>query len=476
MLFNSFPFAVFLVIVLCVYYPLPHKTQNIFLLIASCVFYASWNWRFLFPLLFSATIDYVCAKKMQEISEAGADHRGRKKYLLISVITNLALLGFFKYFNFFTLSFEQMLRHAGLHVDPWTLRLILPVGISFYTFQALSYTIDVYRGELHSTRSFFDFLLAILYFPHLVAGPIQRAHSLLPQVIRPRQVTKQKIAEGLHLMVCGYFKKVFLADNLAPIANRIFSSAHPPGFDVVAGVVAFAIQIYCDFSGYTDIARGVAKLMGFEFMLNFNLPYLAVNPSDFWSRWHISLSTWLRDYLYIPLGGSRCKEWKIKRNLMLTMVIGGLWHGAAWNFVLWGFYHGTLLVVHRQSRDLASRIFGAANAVGRSVSFVARVAIMFAFTCYGWMLFRAESFGQIGQMTAALAHPLRGWDPHLTLKVLAYTAPLLVVQMVQKASGKLNFLDFRWFPAEGRVVLYAVAAYFVFFLGGQPMSFIYFQF
>ena len=193
--------------------------------------------------------------------------------------------------------------------------------------------------------------------------------------------------------------------------------------------------------------------MGFEFMLNFKLPYLAVNPSDFWSRWHISLSTWLRDYLYIPLGGNRCKEWKIKRNLMLTMVIGGLWHGAAWNFVLWGFYHGALLVVHRQSRGLASRMFGAGSAAGRSVSFVARVAIMFVFTCYGWMLFRAESFGQIGQMTAALMHPLRGWDPHLALQVLAYTAPLLVVQIVQKASGKLNFLDFDGFPAEGRVVL-----------------------
>ena len=476
MLFNSFPFAIFLVVVLCVYYPLPHKAQNIFLLIASCIFYASWNWRFLFPLLFSTTIDYVCAMKMQEISEAGADHKGRKTYLLISVTTNLALLGFFKYFNFFTLSLEQLLSGAGLHVDPWTLRLILPVGISFYTFQALSYTIDVYRGELHSTRNFFDFLLAILYFPHLVAGPIQRAHSLLPQVIRPRQITKQKIAEGLHLMVCGYLKKVFIADNLAPIANRIFSSAHPAGFEVMAGVVAFAIQIYCDFSGYTDIARGVAKLMGFEFMLNFNLPYFAVNPSDFWSRWHISLSTWLRDYLYIPLGGSRCREWKITRNLMLTMVIGGLWHGAAWNFVLWGFYHGMLLVVHRQSRGLASRIFGAASAAGRSVSFLARVAVMFVFTCYGWMLFRAESFGQIGRMTAALAHPLRGWDPQLALTVLAYTAPLLVVQIVQKASGKLNFLDFGWFPAEGRVVLYAVAAYFVFFLGGRPMSFIYFQF
>jgi D-alanyl-lipoteichoic acid acyltransferase DltB (MBOAT superfamily) len=476
MLFNSFPFAIFLAVVLLVYYPLPHKAQNIFLFLASCFFYASWDWRFLFPLLFSTTIDYFCAMKMQEISESGGPHAARKRYLLLSVITNLLLLGFFKYFNFFTVSLEQLLNRAGVHVDPWTLHIILPIGISFYTFQALSYTIDVYRGELHSTKNFFDFLLAILYFPHLVAGPIQRAHSLLPQVIKPRQITARKIAEGLHLMFSGYFKKVFIADNLAPIANSVFSTPHPTGFATAAGVFAFAIQIYCDFSGYTDIARGVAKIMGFEFMLNFNLPYFALNPSDFWNRWHISLSSWLRDYLYIPMGGSRVRPWKIYRNLMLTMVIGGLWHGAAWNFVLWGFYHGALLCIHRRSAPLAQKIFGATTSLGRQISLVSRIAIMFVFTCYGWLLFRAENFHQIRVMTAALMHPFQGYDPHLALTILGYASPIIVFQILQKASGKLNFLDFSWFPAEARVVFYAVSAYFVFFLGGQPASFIYFQF
>jgi alginate O-acetyltransferase complex protein AlgI len=481
MLFNSFPFAVFLVVVLCLYYPLPHRAQNVLLLVASCFFYASWDWRFLFPLLFSTSIDYVCAMKMQAIGDGTATTgRSRKFYLYVSVSTNLCLLGFFKYFNFFAVSMEQMLRHAGLHVSPWTLQILLPIGISFYTFQALSYTIDVYRGELHSDATFFDFLLAILYFPHLVAGPIQRAHSLLPQVMQPRQITRAKLSEGVHLIFSGFFKKVFIADNVAPIVNHVFGRAHATGFETAVGVFAFAIQIYCDFSGYTDIARGVARVMGFQFMLNFNLPYFAKNPSDFWNRWHISLSSWLRDYLYIPLGGNRGKEWKVKRNLMLTMVIGGLWHGAAWHFVLWGFYHGVLLVAHRQAGRLGLVWPAAKSGVGRFLWTTASVGLMFLFTCYGWLLFRADDMRQVGAMTVALLHPLAGFDAQLDgqlgLKVLAYSAPLLVVQCLQRWSGRLNFADFLRLPAEARVVLYAVCTYFVFFLGGQTASFIYFQF
>jgi len=476
MLFNSFPFAVFLLVVLCVYYPLPHKAQNVFLLVASCFFYACWDWRFLFPLLFSTTIDYWCAQKMQDISESGAPHAGRKRYLYLSVITNLTLLGFFKYFNFFSVSLQELLHRGGMQVSPWTLRIILPIGISFYTFQALSYTIDVYRGELHSTRNFFDFLLAILYFPHLAAGPIQRAHSLLPQVIRPRVIERQHVFDGIHLIFCGYFKKVFVADNIAPIVNQIFAMPSPSGFATLMGVYAFAVQIYCDFSGYTDIARGIAKIMGFEFMLNFNLPYFATNPSDFWNRWHISLSTWLRDYLYIPLGGNRGKAWKVKRNLMLTMIIGGLWHGAAWNFVLWGFYHGTLLILHREFRPQADRIFRASSPFGSRLSLVVRVLLMFQFTSYGWLLFRAESFHQIRIMTHALMHPLSGYDPHLAFRIFLFALPLVLVQIFQYVRGKLNFLDMNWLPGEGRAVIYAVSAYFIFFLGGQPKAFIYFQF
>lgn len=481
MLFNSFQFAVFFPLVLAVYYFLPHRKQNIFLLIASCIFYASWNWRFLFPLLFSTSIDYFCAYRMQDLLEAGAPDESRHKYLLISVITNLGLLGFFKYFNFFTNSVAGLLQAVGLHPDMWTLRVLLPVGISFYTFQALSYTIDVYRGQIHPTRNFLDFLLAILYFPHLVAGPIQRAHSLLPQVMKPREITAAKVLEGVHLIVCGYFKKVFIADNLAPIVDQIFSSPHPDGFHTILAAYTFAIQIYCDFSGYTDIARGIAKVMGFEFMLNFNLPFFAVNPADFWNRWHISLSSWLRDYLFIPLAltdtARRIESIEVAQGLavLLTFVISGLWHGAAWTFVLWGFYHGVIFIIHQGIAPWRHR-FSLKKWVGPSIAFVASVFLMMQFTAYGFLLFRAASFAQIGQMTHALLRPFQGYDPALLQKVLLLSSPLIVVQLIQYYTKRLDFLAFDWIPAELRVAAYSAAAYFVLFLGGQPQAFIYFQF
>lgn len=476
MLFNSLHFALFLPVVLGVYYLLPHKQQNVFLLVASAFFYACWDWRFLLPLLFSASMDYLCASRMSELDNDADGLRSRKRYLSLSLVTNLGLLGFFKYFNFFTGSVQTLLDQAGLHASPIALKVILPVGISFYTFQALSYTIDVYRGQLHPTSRFTDFLLAVLYFPHLVAGPIQRAHSLLPQVLEPRTITREKIRAGMHLIMAGFLKKVFIADNLAPVANQVFSMSHPDGYHVLLGIYAFAIQIYCDFSGYTDIARGVAKLMGFEFMLNFNHPYFATNPSDFWSRWHISLSSWLRDYLYIPLGGNRGKAWKVKRNLILTMVIGGLWHGAAWNFVLWGLYHGLLLVAHKQAEPIAGVMFRASTPTGRRISRAVRVALMFQFTCYGWLLFRADSLHQIAVMTRALVHPLTGSDTELTLRLAGFALPLVAVQVWKRVRSRMRIPGPRWMMPEIRVVAYALAVYLILFVGGEPKSFLYFQF
>ncbi|MGH9631446.1 MAG: MBOAT family O-acyltransferase [Bryobacteraceae bacterium] len=476
MLFNSFQFAVFLPVVLAIYYLLSHRAQNVFLLFASCFFYACWDWRFLAPLLISTSIDYYAAYKMEDLIRTGEPAERRKRYLVLSVVTNLGLLGFFKYFNFFTASMRDLIGELGWQADPYMLEIILPVGISFYTFQALSYTIDVYRGELHATRNFFDFLLAVLYFPHLVAGPIQRAHNLLAQVVTPRVITRQKITDGLHLIFWGFFKKVFIADNVAPIADQVFSMQSPDGFHTLMGAYAFAVQIYCDFSGYTDIARGVAKLMGFEFVLNFNLPYFATNPSEFWSRWHISLSTWLRDYLYIPLGGNRHGVNKTYRNLMLTMVIGGLWHGAAWNFVLWGFYHGTILILHRVLSPVLDKIFTAATPAGRAFSLVFRILFMFHLTCYGWLLFRATSFNQIWEMTLSLLQPFQVVDTAMALQIALYSAPLFLVQLIQFFSKKLHFLDFRWIPAEARVVCYSIFTYFILFRGGEQQAFIYFQF
>jgi D-alanyl-lipoteichoic acid acyltransferase DltB (MBOAT superfamily) len=472
MLFNSLQFAIFLPVVLTIYYLLPHHAQNRFLLAASILFYAAWDWKFLFPLLFSTSIDYFAAARMEALVRAGEPQHRLRKYLIVSIVTNLGLLGFFKYYNFFNVSLTNLLQAFGWHVEAATLNIILPIGISFYTFQALSYTIDVYRGHLHSTRHFADFLLAVLYFPHLVAGPIQRANNLIGQVVNPRVITAEKVAAGLHLMFWGFFKKVFVADSLAPIVNSIFANPLPTGFETLMGVLAFAMQIYCDFSGYTDIARGVAKLMGFEFVLNFNLPYFATNPTDFWSRWHISLSSWLRDYLYIPLGGNRHGTWRTYRNLMVTMVVGGLWHGAAWTFVLWGFYHGSLLVLHRVISPLSKRVLPERSVPARIVSIV----IMFLFTCYGWLLFRASSLEQIRVMTEALMHPLDHVDGNTALTVFLISSPVLVIQLVQYLSRRLDFLDFPWMPATARAVCYSVFTYFVLFRGGEPQAFIYFQF
>jgi alginate O-acetyltransferase complex protein AlgI len=475
-LFNSANFIfVFLPLVLGIYYFLPHRAQNAFLVVASCVFYASWDWRFLAPLLFTSSLDYWVSKRLEDASQQGRSQRYRKRYVVLSIVSNLSLLGFFKYFNFFAQSLVELLGVIGIGADVRVFNIVLPVAISFYTFQALSYTIDVYRGELHATKSFWDFFLAVLYFPHLVAGPIQRASTLLPQVTRPRIITALQVQEGLHLIAWGFVKKVFMADNLAPIVDHAFASNSPSGGVVVLGTYAFCFQIYCDFSGYTDIARGIAKIMGFEFNLNFNLPYAARNPSDFWRRWHISLSSWLRDYLYKPLGGNRGGDLQTNRNLMITMLLGGLWHGAAWNFILWGFYHGFILVLHRIASPALSRIDQAIGGYRRPWAGACWLA-MFLMTCYGWLLFRASSLSQVVNMTAALTDPLQAMDWHAMGKVTAIIAPLVLVQVIQFRTNRLYFLSPPTTPVYMRVVAYAVMAYLVLFLGGRPQSFVYFQF
>lgn len=475
MLFNSREFVVFLPVVLAVYYLLPHRGQNWFLLAASCFFYASWDWRFLAPLLFSTTIDYFCARQMASSILRGEAPSARKRYLALSLVTNLGLLGFFKYFDFFAGSLQRLFGELGWSIQPWTLQLILPIGISFYTFQALSYTIDVYRGEIHATRHFWDFLLCVIYFPHLVAGPIQRARSLLPQVALPRKIRRDQLIEGLHLILWGYFQKVYIADNMGAATSWIYSLPNPPGFLTLIGMYSFAVQIFCDFSGYTDIARGIAKLMGFEFMLNFNLPYFAANPQEFWERWHISLSTWFRDYLYIPLGGNRKGTARTYVNLMVTMLIAGLWHGAAWHFVLWGAYHGVLLAAHRLLKPVLGRITFV-SAIPQGAWRAVRVLFMFQLTCLGWLIFRAGSTAALAGMLASLFHGIHITDMPLLIRVATLAAPLLVVQCIQGLSGKLSFLDFRWIPAELRAAVYSTFVYFILFHGGPPRAFIYFQF
>ncbi|HAZ10430.1 MAG TPA: membrane-bound O-acyltransferase family protein [Candidatus Omnitrophica bacterium] len=395
MLFNSLQFAVFFIIVYSLYLVLNHKWQNRMLLTASCVFYGAWDWRFLLLMFVSITTDYFCALKIQE----SVEEKTRKRFLFLSIFINLAILGFFKYFNFFAVSMDNLFSHFGFSIQPHLLHIILPVGISFYTFQALSYTIDVYRKELEPTRNFRDYALFVTYFPQLVAGPIMRARDLLPQVLSARKLSLKQFYEGCYLIFWGLFQKIFIADNLAKIVDSVFNSSGPyNAAKVLIALYAFAFQIYCDFAGYSNIARGMGKCMGFDIMINFNLPYFAVNPSDFWRRWHISLSTWLRDYLYIPLGGNKKGGFLTYRNLAITMLLGGLWHGAAWTFVIWGAYHGMLLIIHRLLKPVLAKIPSPKNATIGKAWFFLRVVFFFQLTCVGWLIFRAKSIGQILNM------------------------------------------------------------------------------
>lgn len=389
MLFNSLLFLCFFGVVYSVYRALSHQWQNRFLLLASYVFYGSWDYRFLSLIFLSTCVDYCIAIALTQSSNP----RTRKLLLTLSIATNLCILGFFKYFNFFTENLYALSQSIGLGVSQPLLNVVLPVGISFYTFQTISYSVDVYNKKIEPLRNFFDFALYVSFFPQLVAGPIERATHLLPQIIYPRQISTGTIKLGLWLIVLGYYQKLVIADNLAGIVDTIFANDVPDsGGIALLGGYAFAFQIYGDFAGYSNIACGISALMGFSLMKNFDSPYFARNPSDFWRRWHISLSTWLRDYLYIPLGGSKHGKLATYRNLLLTMLLGGLWHGAAWTFVVWGACHGIVLVVYR--------FFGLTKSTYQSVreklsiKNLALIFLMFNITCLLWVFFRANSIQQ----------------------------------------------------------------------------------
>lgn len=475
MAFNSFAFAVFLPVVLGIYWLLRSRmrAQNTLLLVASYLFYGWWDWRFLSLLALSTVIDHLVATRIHAI--AGSDplsQSHRRRWLTLSLVANLGILGFFKYFNFFAGSMQALLASVGIEADPFYLSVILPVGISFYTFQTLSYTVDVYRREMAPAKNFWDFALYVAFFPQLVAGPIERAVALVPQIEQPRRFDRLQFADGLHLIFWGLFKKVYVADNLAVVVNATFSDPAASGWQILIGVYAFAFQIYGDFSGYSDIARGCAKAMGFELMHNFRFPYISKNPSEFWRRWHISLSSWLRDYLYISLGGNRGSAWRTYRNLALTMLLGGLWHGATWLFVLWGAYQGLLLVVHR----LYSEWRGDRSAEGGLLARAVRVAVMFQFVCVGWLIFRAESLSQIGSMLARLLTWSGTVDVSAALPLLTFAGPLLLAEALLGWSRREALYHVNWLPGGVRAVSYGALFYLLAFHGASSQSFIYFQF
>ncbi len=472
MLFNSLDFLFFFALLVPAYYALGRfsfRAQNILLLFGSYYFYAYWDVRFLSLIVLSTVVDYVVGLRMH----ASDDDLTRKRLLLVSVCLNLGLLGVFKYLGFFVDSFVDMATAIGFEAHRPTLGILLPVGISFYTFQTMSYTIDIYRRRLEPTRDFANFALFVAFFPQLVAGPIERARALLPQLEKPRTYSAHQLQEGLHLVVWGMFKKVFVADQVAKIVNPVFSGeVAASGIDLYIVLIAFAMQIYGDFSGYTDIARGVAKVLGIDLMLNFNLPYVAKNPSEFWERWHISLSSWLREYLYFSLGGNRRGVFRTYRNLLLTMLLGGLWHGAAWNFVIWGAFHGGILMIwHRIQQQ-----------IGRDHQWTpiqAGVAIftMFQLTLLGWLFFRANSASQIAEFGLLLAT-----DWRLTANTATWASFLLYhcwflwgVQAFQWRSGKLDWIRERNAFVQTAFYLYCALGIAQFF-GGPAAEFLYFQF
>ncbi len=472
--FATFEFAVFLACVYLPYLVLPHRQQNYFLLAASYFFYGFWDWRFLSLILFSTAVNYFVGLALQQTQEV----KKRRGYLIIALVTSLGILAVFKYFGFFVNSMVEFLELFGFKPDLLILSIVLPVGISFYTFQTLSYTIDVYKKEIQPTRHFFDFALYVAFFPQLVAGPIERAKNLLPQVLSPRILTYDKFSRGAFLILLGLFKKIVIADGVAGSVNAVYAMPDPTALDITLATYLFALQIYCDFSAYSDIARGIAKLLGFELMTNFNLPYFSVNPSEFWQRWHISLSTWLRDYLYIPLGGNRHGKLNTYRNLMITMLLGGLWHGAAWNFVLWGFYQGGILCVHRFFVERKTKTVSSSQVLGFFI-YLLKVVVFFQIVCYGWLLFRANSFEQIADFTTILLFNFsltQGISFSLPPIATLLGIPILIMLEIYQYLSRTPHFYRKW-PLPLRGLLYA-SLLFILIAGtnNAPSDFIYFAF
>ena len=474
MFFDTPIYVVFLTLVVLAYWRMRWRQQNVFLLAASYIFYGWWDVRFLGLIAASTVVDFYCARAIHR-SDAPAK---RRALLVLSLVINLGFLAAFKYFNFFMDSFAAALQALGFHQTPIAvLRILLPPGISFYTFQEVAYIVDVYNRKLEPADSLVDYALFISLFPHLIAGPIQRLSHLLPQVQSPRMFDSSRFFSGLVLILSGLFRKTVIADNCALLADAAFSGRMgPPNLAVVAiGTYAFAWQIYGDFSGYSDIARGSAQLLGFHFMVNFRQPYLATSLQDFWRRWHISLSSWLRDYLYIPLGGNRDGERRTYRNLMLTMLLGGLWHGANWTFVVWGGIHGAGLSIERAYH----RLVGADEQAGDSLvsvrAWVSRI-VVFHLVCLAWIFFRAPSLHDAVVFLRGLMS--WSWVPEygIALRFLAlFSAPLFVVDLFNE-SRREEYLG-ESLPEMRRVALGVAMMLIVTLLAANQFNaFIYFRF
>jgi alginate O-acetyltransferase complex protein AlgI len=472
MVFNSLTFLVFFAVVLAAHsLPISWRMKKANLLVASYLFYAGWNPPFALLLAWSTVVDWLVAKRLQVTERPAA----RRALIVASLVVNLGLLGFFKYGDFLLQNTVALLASLGIAYHPPEWSIVLPVGISFYTFQTLSFTIDVYRRELEPGDSFLDFALFVSFFPQLVAGPIVRAAAFLPQCREPKRATSRQFGWGLALLGIGLVQKTILADGLlGPVADRVYDAAGLAGpVDAWIGTLAFAGQIFFDFSGYSTCAIGAALCLGFVLPDNFRFPYAALGFSDFWRRWHVSLSTWLRDYLYIPLGGSRRGPRRTQVNLMLTMLLGGLWHGAAWRFVVWGGLHGAYLTSERHLRRLGKDWRWPLRPGGRLLL----AGATFVMVCLAWVFFRAQSIADAAHLIRAMtvgAPDRLGVGPERAATVLAVTALLLAGHWWLRDSS----LEEKWsrLPSWSRPLVLAAILLVLAFVPGDDRAFIYFQF
>ena len=478
MLFNSLDFAVFLPIVFILYWFVVNKQlkyQNALIVVASYVFYGWWDWRFLSLILFSTLVDYVVGVALSKQQDSGK----RKVLLWISIVVNIGFLGFFKYYNFFVDNFVQAFSFFGRDIQPNTLNIILPVGISFYTFQTLSYSIDVYKRKLEPTKNFIAFAAFVSFFPQLVAGPIERASNLLPQFYVKRQFNYNKAVDGLRQILWGLFKKVIIADNCANVANTIFGGYETySGSTLVLGAVFFAFQIYGDFSGYSDIAIGTSRLFGFDLKQNFATPYFSRDMAEFWRRWHISLSTWFRDYLYIPLGGSRGTKGHQIRNVFIIFIVSGFWHGANWTFIVWGALNAVYflpLLLWNKNRVHTNVV--AQNSRLPSIREFLQMLITFGLTVIAWVFFRAENVSMAISYLSKIANISLFTIPEIRPTDLFV---FLIIFIVVEWAGRrdLYAIERLWFkyPKPVRIVIYYTIAMLLFLYGGSAQEFIYFQF
>lgn len=502
MLFNSFHFFVFFPVAALVYFFIPRKARYIWLLAASYYFYMSWNVKYALLIAFSTAVTWLSGSLIGRcpVGKPGME-RCRKLIVAVSFIVNLSILAYFKYFVFILENVNFILNKAGIHALEMPFRIMLPVGISFYTFQALSYTADVYRGDIEPEQNILKYALFVSFFPQLVAGPIERSKNLLMQIRQIGEISSRqlfdygRIAGGLQIMLWGFFQKLVIADRIAILVDTVFDSWYFYGtVELLAAAIAFSIQIYCDFAGYSTIAVGTAKVLGFTLMENFNTPYFACSIRDFWRRWHISLSTWFKDYLYIPLGGNRCGRLRRHFNMVLTFLVSGLWHGASWHFIIWGGMHGVFQVAASETRDARRRIYQWANVKEHSFSYrFGQAVLVFAMTTFAWIFFRAESVTQACGYVKRLFTKVNLWAlsdgsiyrlglKRQEMNILMSALIILFFVSIIRYKENMAFDEFlaqqcAWFRWMAVAILFAFIFLFGIYGPGYDASqFIYFQF